>query len=363
VRSEETSDITRIVLWVVVIGMLLAGSFLTLLPFLSGLIWATTITVATWPALIRLERLMWGRRSLAVAMMTLLVAVAFIVPFVAAVSTLIDAASRSPAVMNDFLARGIDPPPAWIADIPVIGQRLMERWQTIAAGGPEALAAAAQPYAVSAAGWALAATGGVGRTIVLVLVTLLLVPILYMQGETAARGALAFAHRLGGASGERTLVLAGQAIRSVALGVVVTALVQSVLAGVGLWVCGVPHAGLLAALAFLLGVAQVGPFLVLLPSVMWLYWTGSAGWATALLIWSLPVGALDNVLRPILIRRGVQLPILLIIGGVIGGLISFGVVGLFVGPVVLAATYTLAKDWVAKEPATPSQSDPLTFEP
>jgi predicted PurR-regulated permease PerM len=348
VRPEETSDITRIVLWVVVIGMLLAGSFLTLLPFLSGLIWATTLAIATWPALIQLERLLWGRRPLAVMAMTLIVALAFILPFALAISTLVDAASRSPAVLNDFLARGLGPPPTWIVDIPFVGQRLMERWQTIADGGPEALAAAVQPYAVSAAGWALAATGGIGRTLVLVLVTLILVPILYTQGETAARGALAFAHRLGGDTGERTLRLAGQAVRSVALGVVVTALVQSLLAGVGLWACGVPHAGLLGALAFVLGIAQVGPMPVLLPSVGWLYWTGSTGWAIALLIWSLPVGALDNVLRPILIRRGVQLPMLLIIGGVIGGLISFGVVGLFVGPVVLAATYTLAKEWVAR---------------
>jgi predicted PurR-regulated permease PerM len=86
------------------------------------------------------------------------------------------------------------------------------------------------------------------------------------------------------------------------------------------------------------------------PAIAWLYWTGSTGWATVLVVWSLPVLALDNVLRPILIRRGVQLPMLLIIGGVIGGLISFGVVGLFVGPVILAATYTLAREWVAREP-------------
>lgn len=349
-RFEETSDITRIVLWVVVVGMLLAGSFLTLLPFLSGLIWATTIAVATWPALIRLERVLWGRRSLAVAAMTLLVAMAFILPFAVAISTLVDAATRSPAVMNDFLARGLGPPPAWIGDLPVIGRRLMAEWQTIAAGGPDALATAVQPYAVAAAGWALGATGGLGRTIVLVLVTLILVPILYAQGETAARGALAFAHRLGGASGERTLILAGQAIRSVALGVVVTAIVQSTLAGVALWMCGVPHAGLLGALAFILGIAQIGPAPILLSSIGWLYWTGNTGWAVALLIVSVPIAALDNVLRPILIRRGVQLPMLLIIGGVIGGLISFGVVGLFVGPVVLAATYTLAKEWVAREP-------------
>jgi len=347
-QSDRSPDITRIVLFVLVIGILLAGSVWTLLPFLSGLIWATTIAVATWPTLLQLERLAGGRRWVAVLVMTLLVLLVFIVPFALAVNALLDAANQSPTVMNAFLAHGLDQPPKWVANIPLIGDQLDERWQTIADGGPAALAAVVQPYARTAAGWAIAATGGVGSTIVLILLTLVLLTILYAQGDTAARGAVAFAQRLGGETGERTVRLAGQAIRSVALGVVVTALVQALLAGIGLGLCGVPYPGLLTAIAFILGIAQLGPFLVLGPAIAWLYWIGSGGWATVLLIWSVPVSTLDNILRPILIRRGVQLPLLLIIGGVIGGLIRFGVVGLFVGPVVLAATYTLAKDWVAR---------------
>jgi predicted PurR-regulated permease PerM len=334
-------------LFVLVIAALLAGSFWTLVPFLSGLIWATTIAVATWPVLMRFQQLT-GRRSLAVAIMTGLVLLTFIAPFAFAISTLLDAANRSPTVVNDFLADGIGPPPPWIEDVPLVGERLAAQWQTTAAGGPEALRAVVQPYARSAAAWAIAATGGLGRTVVLILLTVVLVAIFYARGEVAAGGALAFARRLGGDTGERTMRLAGQAVRSVALGVIVTALVQSVLAGVGLWFAGIPHPGLLAAFAFVCGVAQIGPAPVLALAVFWLYWTGSTGAATGLLIWSVPVSVLDNVLRPILIRRGVQLPLLLIVGGVIGGLISFGVVGLFVGPVVLAATYTLAKDWVAR---------------
>lgn len=347
-QSDRSPDITRIVLFVLVVGILLAGSVWTLLPFLSGLLWATTIAVATWPTLLQLERFAGGRRWLAVGIMTLLVLLVFIVPFALAISALLDAAHQSPTVINAFLTHGLDQPPKWIADIPLIGDQVAARWQTVAAGGPEALAAVVQPYTRSAAAWAIAATGGVGSTIVLIFLTVLLLTILYAHGETAARGVVAFAHRLGGETGERTVRLAGQAIRSVALGVVVTALVQSLLAGIGLWCCGVPYPGLLTAIAFILGIAQLGPFLVLAPSVGWLYWTGNTGWATVLLIWSLPVGTLDNILRPILIRRGVELPLLLIIAGVIGGLIRFGMVGLFVGPVVLAATYTLAKDWVAR---------------
>jgi predicted PurR-regulated permease PerM len=335
-------------LFVIVVGVLLAGSFLTLLPFLSSLLWATTIVVATWPVFVRLQQLTGGRRSLAIAMMTSVVLLAFVVPFVLAIGTLLDVARRSPTVMSDFLAHGLGPPPPWMAQIPAVGEPLSAKWQTTAAGGPDALAALVQPYARSAAAWVIAATGGLGRVLVLILLTVLLVTILYARGETAAAGALAFARRLGGDAGERTLRLAGQAVRSVALGVILTALIQSVLAGLGLWLCGIPHPGALTAIAFMLGIAQIGPLPVMAASIIWLYWSGSSGWATALLIWSLPVVALDNVLRPVLIRRGVQLPLLLIIAGVIGGLISFGVVGLFVGPVVLAATYTLAKDWVTR---------------
>ena len=347
-HSNDSTDITRIVLFVLVLGVLLAAAAWTLLPFLSGMIWATTIAVATWPALLRLQVMTWGRRGPAVMIMILLVLVVLIVPFALAVSVLLDAAHRSPALIRDFLTHGLGAPPPWVAGLPLLGERIAERWQAIAQGGPEALAAFVQPYARSAAAWAIAATGGLGSTAVLILLTILLLTILYARGETAARGVLAFAHRLGGDTAERTVVLAAQAVRSVALGVIVTALVQALLAGIGLWLAGIPHPGLLTALAFILGVAQLGPLPVLLPAVGWLYWTGNVGSAIALLIWSLPVGALDNVVRPILIRRGVQLPLLLIIAGVIGGLIGFGVVGLFIGPVVLAATYTLARDWIAR---------------
>jgi predicted PurR-regulated permease PerM len=345
-QADGPQDFTRFVLLVLVIGVLLTGSFLTLLPFLGGLIWAATLVIATWPVFMRLERAVGGRRSISVTIMTLAVLLAFVVPLSAAISTVLDAANRSPALLHDYVERGLGPPPQWVSDVPAIGPRLADRWATLASGGPEALAAAVRPYARSAAAWIVTTTGGLGRMIVHVLLTVILVGILYGNGETAARGALAVADRLGGEAGQQSVRLAAQAVRSVALGVVVTALIQSSLAGLGLWVSGVPHPGLLTAIVFTFSIAQLGPLPVLIPAIAWLYWVGRAGWATALLVWTLPVAALDNVIRPILIRRGVQLPMLLIIGGVIGGLITFGVIGLFVGPVILAATFTLAKDWV-----------------
>jgi predicted PurR-regulated permease PerM len=343
-------EIARIMLLVITIGLLLTGSLWILLPFLVALAWATMIVISTWPILVKVQHGAGGRRWVAVVVMTIVALLTFVGPLLAAVGTLFDAATRSPAVLHDLVARGLGPPPAWVAKLPVVGQRITERWTELAAGGPEALVEALRPYARDFTASVLSLTGGLGAMLLQMLLTIAIAAILYASGETAAGGVLAFAHRIGGARAEETVQLAAKAVRSVALGVLVTALVQSALAGLGLWVSGVPHPGLFTAIAFVLAVAQLGPVLVLAPAVFWLYWSGHPGWGTALLIWSLPVIALDNVLRPILIRRGVELPMLLIIAGVIGGLIGFGVIGLFVGPVVLAASYTLLKAWIAEVP-------------
>jgi predicted PurR-regulated permease PerM len=156
-----------------------------------------------------------------------------------------------------------------------------------------------------------------------------------------------FARKLADERGDRMVVLAGQAIRGVALGVVVTALVQSILGGVGLVIAGVPFAAVLTAIMFALCIAQLGPIIVLAGATVWAYSSLGTGWGTFMLVWTLVVGTLDNFLRPVLIRRGADLPLLLIFAGVIGGLVAFGIVGIFVGPVVLAVAYTLLDDWVA----------------
>jgi len=145
--------------------------------------------------------------------------------------------------------------------------------------------------------------------------------------------------------------LAAQAVRGVALGVVVTAIVQSGLAGIGLAIAGVPFATLLTALMFILAVAQVGPAPVLIPAVIWVYAKSGGVWGSVFLVWAAFCGLLDNFLRPVLIRRGADLPLLVIFTGVIGGLIAFGVIGLFIGPVVLAVAYTLLADWVSADGA------------
>jgi predicted PurR-regulated permease PerM len=148
--------------------------------------------------------------------------------------------------------------------------------------------------------------------------------------------------------------LAGQAIRSVAVGVILTAVGQSVLGGLGLGLAGVPFATVLTAVMFMLCVAQLGPLPVLVPAVIWLYWTDESMWATLLVIWSILLSTTDSIVRPLLIRKGAHLPVLLLLAGVIGGLIAFGLVGIFLGPVVLAVAYTLLLSWLA-EANTPDE--------
>ena len=347
---KPSGDITRVVLMVLFIAMLLAGSLFTLLPFLGGLIWAATVVIATWPLLLRVRE-KTGRPGLAVALMTTVTLLAVILPFGFAVSTLLDVAHRGPELLGDIFTRGLGPPPEWLGQLPIVGHELVAKWQELAAGGRDGLIEASRPFMGAAAHWAISVTGGIGVVAVNILLTIVLVGILYSQGEIAARGALAFGFRLGGERGQEVMRLAAQSVRSVALGVVVTALVQSILTGIALWICGIPRPGVLAALVFMLGIAQIGPLPIMIGAIGWLFWTDQTVWGVVLIVIGIPIGLLDNVLRPVLIRRGVQLPMLLIIAGVIGGLIAFGVMGLFVGPVILAASYTLVKSWVAEGPA------------
>jgi predicted PurR-regulated permease PerM len=348
-NPQASPDITRITFVVLIIGLLLAASLWTMAPFLGALVWAAAIVIATWPLLLWVQRHVGGRRSIATAVMTLVMLVIFIVPYWAAVGVLLDASAEGLEVAKAYLANGLGPPPAWIAGIPWVGGRIAGKWQELAAGGPEALAEAIRPHARAIAAWILAITGGFGGVFLQFLLTVIIAAVLYAQGEVAAKGVLAFARRIGAERGEQTVRLAGQAVQGVAMGVVVTAIVQTALVGLGLWVAGVPYPGLLTAIVFVLCIAQLGPFPVLIPAMIWMFSNASVGWASVFLIYSVPVGILDNFLRPILISRGVELPLLLIIAGVIGGLIGFGVIGLFIGPVILAATYTLLQSWVGDD--------------
>lgn len=337
-------DLTRITLGVLVIGGLLAGVFLVLQPFLPALLWATMIVVATWPLMRRVEHRLGGRRVLATAVMVTIMLVIVIVPLAFAVSTVVEQAARLPDLKVAELR--VPPPPGWLAGVPIVGTRIDAEWRALSDAAPDALVARAAPYIAPVGRWIAAQAGTAGAFAVHLLVTLILCAVLYAAGETAAHGVRRFARRLHGEQGDNAIVLAAASVRAVALGIVVTAIVQTALGALGLFVAGVPFVALLAALMFILCIAQLGPMLPMLGGVIWLYTTGAVTAAALLFVWMIGVGMLDNVLRPLLIRRGADLPLLLIMAGVIGGLLSMGLVGLFVGPVLLAVTYRLIGAWI-----------------
>jgi predicted PurR-regulated permease PerM len=343
-------DLTRTMLAALLILILTGASFWILRPFLLAIVWAAMIVVATWPLMLKLHAVVRGR-ALAVTIMSGTMVLVFVVPLVLAIQTLVDNTDTIKGWIETLATAPIPPPPEWLARVPLVGAKIAEGWADIAAGGKENLVARLAPHAAAAAQWLAGALGGVGMLAFEFLLTVIIAVVMYTQGEAARAGLIRFSRRLAGDRGEGVVVLAGQAIRAVALGVVVTALAQTVLAGLGLAVAGIPFAGLLTCVILLLCIAQIGPILVLAPAVIWLFWTDQTLWGTALLIWTVGVGAMDNILRPILIRKGADLPMLLIFAGVIGGLIAFGIIGLFVGPVVLAVTYTLLKQWMGERDA------------
>jgi predicted PurR-regulated permease PerM len=342
------SDLTRTTLAVLFVGGMIAACFWILRPFLPAIVWATTLVVATWPLMLRVQRRLWNSRGLAVAVMTVALLFVFVVPFWLAITTIVDNFDRIVGWGNSLAAFKLPAPPDWLSGVPLFGERAARFWQNIVATGIDPLVAKAAPYAGGMAGWFVGALGGLGIVLVQFLLTTVIAAVLYLNGEQAAVTARRFGHRLAGERGEQSVRLAGQAIRSVALGVVVTALAQSVLGGAGIALAGLPVPAVLTAVMFMLCIAQLGPLPVLVPAVIWLYWSGATGWGTFLLVWSILLSTLDSVLRPLLIRKGAHLPLTLLLAGVIGGLIAFGLVGIFLGPVVLAVGYTLLLSWMAE---------------
>jgi predicted PurR-regulated permease PerM len=342
-------DITRTVLAVLFIGALIGTSLWVIKPFLGAGIWAVTIVTATWPLMTSIQGRLWGRRSLAVAVMTVVLLCFLVIPLWLAIGTIVSNADQIGGWVKSLSTFEFPPPPDWLGRVPLFGDELKAAWEKIALVGLQDFLNRLAPYGGSAVRWFAAEVGGFGALVLQFLLTVIFAALLYASGERAATWIKRFGRRLAGPRGEHSIQLAGQAVRGVALGVVVTALAQSVLGGVGLTIAGVPFAAILTAVMFMLAVAQIGPLLVLVPSVAWLYWSDRTGWGTFLLLWTLVVGTMDNFLRPVLIRKGADLPLLLIFSGVVGGLIAFGLIGIFVGPVVLAVAHRLLTAWVDEE--------------
>jgi predicted PurR-regulated permease PerM len=335
-------------------GALIAASFWIVRPFRVAVTWAAMIVVATWPLFLRVQGWLGGRRSAAVAVMAGVLLLILVVPLYFGIDALVGNAERIAGWSKKLAMLTVPQPPPWVETLPVVGAKLARRWQQLAAAGPGEVAVHVSPYVAKLVVWFVRQVGGIGLLLLQFLLTVVIAAVLYANGETAARGAERFARRLAAAEGENAVHLAGQAIRGVALGVVVTAIAQSALAGIGFVVAGVPFAAIVTAVMFILAVAQVGAGPLLVAVAAWVYSRRGAAWGTGFLVWAILCMGFKSFLRPLLIKRGADRPLLLIFAGVIGGLMAFGVIGLFIGPVVLAVAHTLVVHWVS-EGAPPAE--------
>jgi predicted PurR-regulated permease PerM len=252
----------------------------------------------------------------------------------------------------------VPPPPDWVAEVDVIGPQIYARWQVLASGGPEA--AERIKALVAWAKHGLISVGlDLGNAVLQLILAMLTAFFLYRDGVAAERGLVAIGRRIAGEQAPRMLRVAYATINGVVYGVLGTALAQALLILVGLWLTGIPAALLLGLLLFLLALIPFGSLLIWGPAAVWLYLAGETGQAIFIAIWSIAAGFLtDNVLRPYLISRGSDLPLILILFGAVGGAVTFGLLGLFIGPTLLAVGYELIRQWNAIESTTLSSASP-----
>ncbi|GAA0501108.1 AI-2E family transporter YdiK [Tatumella terrea] len=345
---SENRDLPQKLFTLMFFVLMTVACFWVVQPFILGFAWAGMVVIATWGLMLRIQKILWGRRSLAVLAMTLILLLVFIIPIALLISSVLD--NSGPVIA--WLSSGHIQIPKleWLSNIPYIGSKLAVYYQKMIAGGGSAVITSVQPYIGRTTSFFVAQAGHFGRLMVHLTLMLLFSVLLYWRGERVGQGIRHFAYRLASRRGDAVVLLAGQAIRAVALGVVVTALLQGVIGGIGLALCGIPYATILTVVMILCCLIQLGPLLVLIPAIIWLYWSGDTTWGTVLLVWSCVVGTMDSFVRPMLIRLGADLPMLIILSGVIGGLVAFGMIGLFIGPVVLAVSYRLVSVWMHEAP-------------
>ena len=346
----ETENRIERTIGVAMLAVLAIGCVLVLRPFFTALCFALILVIATWPAFDRLQHLLGGRRALAALLVVTLAALVFVVPPALVASSIDYNVAGAIRLLLDLSRHGVPPPPAWVAEVDVIGPGVYARWQALAAGGPEA-AEQIQAFIAGARQRLIGAGLSLGNAVVQLILAMLTAFFLYRDGMAAGRALIAAGRRIAGEHAPRLLRVAYATINGVVYGVLGTALAQALLILIGLWITGIPAALLLGLLLFLLALVPFGPLLIWGPAAVWLYIDGEIGPAIFVVIWSIAAGLVtDNVLRPYLISRGSDLPLILILFGVAGGAVAFGVLGLFLGPTLLAVGYELIREWNAVEP-------------
>ncbi|MES2819013.1 MAG: AI-2E family transporter [Pseudomonadota bacterium] len=338
---------------------LLGACLWVLAPFVSALFWAAVLAFASWPLMRLLTRWLKGRETAAAALLTLVWIVLIAGPLVWLGFNLADHVRDVTVFLKTVQVDGLPTPPSWLAGIPLVGERLVGWWETVDQQGA-ALFAAVRPYLGQVGNWLLARSAQIGGGMLELALSLVLVFFFYRDGPRLAAFVLGLLQRLIGERAEHYLALVSGTVSRVVNGVIGTAAAQGVLGLIGFMIAGVPGALVLGILTFILSLVPMGPPLVWIPATVWLFWQGDYGLSIFLGVWGMfIISGVDNVLKPYLISRGGNLPLVVVLLGVFGGILAFGFMGLFLGPTLLAVAYSLITDWVAGHGPAPVSEDKL----
>ena len=336
-----------------------AACLLVLRPFISALLWAVILAFSTWPVFAFLCQRVRLSRSFAAALMVAAMFLLVGLPIVLAAPTSREEVEALRADLEALLTEGLPGLGAWLSGLPVVGPWI-RNWIGDAEFDLLGLAGLLRPYAGTLTQQVIAVLLAVLSGLAELLLAIVLAFFFYRDGPAMAGRAAALMRRLGGQTGFRMMTLAADVTRGVVWGLVGTAVAQGILAAIGLTLAGVPQAMLLAVVTGVISIFPVGAPLVWIPSSLWLLTQGQTGWGIFMAAYgALVISSVDNIIRPWAIARGANLPLLLTLMGALGGVLAFGFLGLFLGPVVLAVGYTLllefagAADEGAQTPSTP----------
>jgi predicted PurR-regulated permease PerM len=334
------------------LALIIVGCYLVLRPFLSAVLWAVILAITLWP----LQTFLAARVPpwIAALVTVVLITVVLIAPFAVVFAEAADNSERVVSWLKYAIEAGPPDPPAWVAGLPVVGERAAEYWSSFAHDTAKLVAELKrfiEPFQR-----ALVAGGAtvLGALLQLVL-SILIVYFILRDGDGLARRVLIAADRLASERGIRLAHSAANTVRGVVIGILGTALAQGVVAAIGFWLAGIKGAPLLGFATFLLSPVPIGPPLIWAPAGIILIQQGRVGWGIFVLVWgALVVSSIDNIIKPLIISRGSDLPFILVFLGVLGGVVAFGFIGVFLGPVLLALGYSLVIEWSTRQGAVPS---------
>lgn len=338
------------------------GCGIILWPFLSAILWAAILAFTTWPLYARLRRRL--RPWIAALTMMLGSAIAIVVPLAFLATTGISDIPGVLNAVNNAIPHSADTvqPPAWLAHVPIVGPQLLAAYKSWTRDLSD-LGRLVQPYAGQIVHYALSGLLQLASGIAELLMALFIALFFWINGDALGRVIMALLTRISGNYAERLINVTGRVIRGTVYGVLGTAIVQGVLTAFGLMLCGVPDPVLLGGLAGFLAVFPIGAPLVWIPAAIWLAVDHHLGKGIFLAVYGvLIISGADHIIRPAFIARGAQLPYLLTVLGVLGGVMALGGLGIFLGPVLLGTAYTLTVEFAGVRPAT-FFKDPVEMPP